>query len=61
MRGATWLKHRGADKNLLPELSGQIRSFVPPFPAPRQINRLDWTKTHGKTFVVLAGFCHIEA
>jgi hypothetical protein len=39
----------------------QKRSFMPPRPAPRQINRLDWTKTHGKTFAVLAGFCHSEA
>ena len=38
----------------------QKRSFVPPCPATRQINCLDWTKTHGKTFAVLAGFCHSE-
>lgn len=48
---------RTPDINLLPEPMRQNRSFVPPCPALRQINRLGWTKTPGKTFAVLAGFC----
>jgi hypothetical protein len=40
--------------------SGQKRSFVPGFPAPRQINRLAMAKTPGKTFAVLAGFGHSD-
>ena len=28
---------------------------------PRKISRLGWTKTYGKTFAVLAGFCHSAA
>jgi hypothetical protein len=38
----------------------QKRSFLPVIAAPRQINRLGWTKTYGKTNQVLAGFWPFE-
>jgi hypothetical protein len=37
------------------------RSFLAVRHAPRQINRLAGTKPPGKTFAVLAGFCHSDA
>ena len=43
------------------DVSWQKRSFLSGCPAPPKINRLAWAKTLGKTFVVLAGFCHSEA
>jgi len=42
-------------------LLGQKRPFLAALPAPRQINHLDVTKTLGKTFAVLASFCHSAA
>ncbi|WP_405402767.1 hypothetical protein [Paracoccus sp. Ld10] len=42
----------------LPDKNGR---FCPLFPALLEIKRLAMTKTPGKTFAVLAGFCHIEA
>ena len=39
---------------------GQKWSFLSGSHTLPGINRLAWTKTFGKTFVVLAGFCHIE-
>jgi hypothetical protein len=49
------------DTNPLPISMRQKRSFLAASPAPPRINRLARTKTPGKTFAVLAGFCHSEA
>ena len=42
------------------DVGWQKRSFLSKGPTPPRINRLARTKTPGKTFAVLAGFCHTE-
>jgi hypothetical protein len=42
------------------DYSGQKRPFVPVRSASRWNKRLDVTKTPGKIFAVVTGFCHSE-
>tara|TARA_R110002095_G_scaffold189263_1_gene166719 strand:+ start:11815 stop:12138 length:324 start_codon:yes stop_codon:yes gene_type:complete len=49
------------DKNLWSQHVGQIRSIPPVSRAPCKINDFAVTQTPGKTFAVLAGFCHNAA
>lgn len=59
-RGRTTLLPAKIDYALFNSI-GQNRSFLAGRSAPPRIKRLARTKTPGKTFVVLAGFCHSEA